>query len=355
MRIPRVSRISRIPRSTAIPRTPRRVAVTLAAVAVLTALTGCGASESGGGSGRAGITVRIPDPGNSGVLARGKKDGSLARALAKVDATVVWTGSAGPFAPAAQALNADQLDIATGSITSGLTSLAQNPGFAFFTATAPDPVGEGILVRNGSGVDSVKDLVGRKVAVNQGGTGEYLLLKALAKAGIPADKVERVALRPDQTAAVFNTGKVDAWAVWSTYSVAELGRGGAHFVADGRAVGSDNYSLTAVRSAFADRHPEVVTALYRYLHDGSVKEKRDPAGFLNVTTDAGPQALTGAARRVQIAFTRQGGTVEPITDADVRRFKDVARFYAEQKVTRAEVDIAAHVIDVRKLAAGKAS
>ncbi|MGG2461120.1 NrtA/SsuA/CpmA family ABC transporter substrate-binding protein [Streptomyces sp. RGM 3693] len=349
MRIPDIPRIRRVP------RTPRCVSMALAAVAVLAVVTGCGASGADADSGRSGITIRIPDPGNSGVLARGKKDGSLAKALAKVNATVVWTGSAGPLAPAAQALNADQLDIATGSITSGLTSLAQTPGFAFFTATAPDPVGEGILVRNGSGINSVQDLVGKKVAVNQGGTGEYLLLKALAKAGVPADKVERVSLRPDQTAAVFNTGKVDAWAVWSTYSVAELGRGSAHFIADGRAVDSDNYSLTAVRSAFADRHPEVVTALYRYLHDGSVQEKRDPAGFLNVTTDAGPQALTGAAKRTQIAFTRQGGTVEPITDADVKRFKDVARFYAEQKVTRAEVDIAAHVIDVRKLAAGKAS
>lgn len=35
-------------------------------------------------------------------------------------------------------MNADQLDIATGSITSGITSLAQRPGFKFFTAVDPD-------------------------------------------------------------------------------------------------------------------------------------------------------------------------------------------------------------------------
>lgn len=245
-------------------------------------------------------------PGNAGVLARGKKDGSLAKALAEVHAEVAWTGSAGPFAPAAQALNADQLDIATGSITSGITSLSQNAGFTFFTATVPDPVGEGILVKEDSGIDSVQGLVGRKVAVNQGGTGEYLLLKALAEEGIPAEKVERVYLRPDQTAAVFNAGKVDAWAVWATYSVAEIGGGKARFVADGTAIGSDNYSLTAVRTAFADQHPDVVKALYRYLHDGSVKEKKDPAAYLNVNTDTGPQALTGETKHVQIEFTGKG-------------------------------------------------
>ncbi|GHB75141.1 sulfonate ABC transporter substrate-binding protein [Streptomyces viridiviolaceus] len=331
-------------------RIPGLTHAAVAVTAALALLTGCGTSQADTAAGRpATVTVRIPDPGNAGVLARGKKDGSLAKALAEVHAEVAWTGSAGPFAPAAQALNADQLDIATGSITSGITSLSQNAGFTFFTATAPDPVGEGILVKEDSGIDSVQDLVGRKVAVNQGGTGEYLLLKALAEEGIPAEKVERVYLRPDQTAAVFNAGKVDAWAVWATYSVAEIGGGKARFVVDGKAIGSDNYSLTAVRTAFADQHPDVVKALYQYLHDGSVKEKKDPAAYLNVNTDAGPQALTGETKRVQIEFTGKGGTVEPITDADIERFEAVARFYAEQKVTRTEVDIAGHVLDVTKL------
>ncbi|MFD7496017.1 NrtA/SsuA/CpmA family ABC transporter substrate-binding protein [Streptomyces sp. NPDC059832] len=327
------------------------VAPALLTATALLALTACGSSEAAGGEGGAKGTVdiRIPDPGNSGVLALGKKDGSLDRALAEAGAKVRWTGSAGPFAPAAQAMNADQLDIATGSITSGITSLAQRPGFKFFTAVDPDAAGEGILVRNGSPIASVKDLVGRKVAVNQGGTGEYLLLKALAKAGIPAGKVDRVYLRPDQTAAVFNAGKVDAWAVWATYAVAEIGSGKAHFVADGAAIGSDNYSLNAVRTGFAEQHPGIVKALYQYLHDASAKEKQDPAAYLNVFTDVGPTAVTGRAKEVQTGFTRKGGTVDPIGPEDIKRFEDVAGFYAEQKVTTDKVDVAAHLLDIEKL------
>ncbi|MFE3680995.1 NrtA/SsuA/CpmA family ABC transporter substrate-binding protein [Streptomyces griseus] len=328
-------------------------AALLTATALL-ALSACGTSEAdstgsrGSGSGQT-VEVRIPDPGNSGVLALGKKDGSLDKALGKVGAKVKWTGSAGPFAPAAQAMNADQLDIATGSITSGITSLAQRPGFRFFTAVDPDAAGEGILVRDGSGIESVADLVGKKVAVNQGGTGEYLLLKALAKAKIPAGKVERVYLRPDQTAAVLNAGQVDAWAVWATYAVAEIGSGKAHFVADGAAIGSDNYSLNAVRTGFAEEHPEVVRALYDYLHEASAKERKDPAAYLNVFTDVGPTAVTGRAKQVQTEITAQGGTVDPIGPEDIARFEAVAAFYAEQKVTRRKVDVAAHLLDVEKL------
>ncbi|WP_309302883.1 NrtA/SsuA/CpmA family ABC transporter substrate-binding protein [Streptomyces sp. PT12] len=266
------------------------------------------------------MTVRVPDPGNSGALALGKRDGSLERALAGVGAEVAWTGSAGPFAPATQSLNADQLDIATGSITSGITALSQNPRFSFFTATAPDPAGEGILVRDGSGMESIDDLVGRKVAVNEGGTGEYLLLKALEQEGIAPGEAERVYLRPDQTGAVFTAGQVDAWAVWAAYSVAEIGGGEAHFLVDGEDIASDNYSLTAVRTEFAEEHPDVVRAPYAYLHEASARQREDPEAFPNVNTEVGPQALTGDAPRGQVEFAAQGGTVEPITDADIERF-----------------------------------
>ncbi|MYW31456.1 NrtA/SsuA/CpmA family ABC transporter substrate-binding protein [Streptomyces sp. SID2119] len=336
------------------PRLRTTVPTALLAAAALLALSACSISDDSNGSAPAGssgktVDVRIPDPGNSGVLALGKKDGSLDKALGKVGARVRWTGSAGPFAPAAQAMNADQLDIATGSITSGITSLSQRPGFKFFTAVDPDAKGEGILVRDGSGIESVADLVGRKVAVNQGGTGEYLLLKALAKEKIPAGKVERVYLRPDQTAAVFNAGQVDAWAVWATYAVAEIGGGKAHFLADGEAIGSDNYSLNAVRTGFAEQHPAVVRALYDYLHTASVKEKKGPAAYLNVFTDVGPTAVTGKAKEVQTEITAKSGTVDPIGPEDIARFESVAAFYAEQKVTKEKVDVAAHLLDVEKL------
>ncbi|MFD8061513.1 NrtA/SsuA/CpmA family ABC transporter substrate-binding protein [Streptomyces cyaneofuscatus] len=336
------------------PRLRTTVPTALLAAAALLALSACSTSDDSNGSAPASssgktVDVRIPDPGNSGVLALGKKDGSLDKALGKVGARVRWTGSAGPFAPAAQAMNADQLDIATGSITSGITSLSQRPGFKFFTAVDPDAKGEGILVRDGSGIESVADLVGRKVAVNQGGTGEYLLLKALAKEKIPAGKVERVYLRPDQTAAVFNAGQVDAWAVWATYAVAEIGGGKAHFLADGEAIGSDNYSLNAVRTGFAEQHPAVVRALYDYLHTASVKEKKGPAAYLNVFTDVGPTAVTGKAKEVQTEITAKSGTVDPIGLEDIARFESVAAFYAEQKVTKEKVDVAAHLLDVEKL------
>ncbi|MGW2548249.1 ABC transporter substrate-binding protein [Kitasatospora sp. NPDC001574] len=335
---------------------PSRLALAATALLATTALAACGSSADGAKAsadgGKAEVVLRVPDPGNNGFLALGKKDGSLDKALAAVHAKVAWTGSAGPFAPAAQALSADQLDVAQGSITSAVAALAQKPGFKLFAQTAPDGVGEGILVKNDSPVKTVQDLVGKKVAVSQGGTSEYLLLKALEKNGVPTDKVERVYLRADQTSGVFNSGQVDAWATWNTFSTPSIANSGSHFLVNGKEVGSDNYAVWAVRNGFSDKHPEVVRAFYTYLHDNGLKEKADPAAYLNVFTDSGPTAVTPAEKEVAVNVGRQGATADVIGDADITRFGTVAKFFADQKVTKEQVDVKPYLIDISKLADG---
>jgi sulfonate transport system substrate-binding protein len=334
---------------------PRALAAGVLAVLLtaLSAVAGCGGKDGTDGTAKAAgaagdgtVTIRIPDPGNSGVLALGKKDGSLARALAAVHAKVAWTGSAGPFAPAAQELNAGKLDIAQGSITSAIAALAQKPSFKLFAQIAPDKYGEGILVRKGSPITSVQSLVGRKVAVNKGGTAEYLLLKALTRAGIPVSGVNRVYLNPAQTAPVFNSGQVDAWAVWSTYSLSELGTADAHFLVTGGQIGSQNYAVWAVRSGFADQHPEVLRALYTYLHDQSRRQIQNPAAYVNVFTTSGPQAVSGAVQRLTIANLSRGATIDPIGAANLTDFGEVAKFFAEQKITPSQVDVSQYVANL---------
>jgi len=336
----------------------RQFAVTATALGSLLGLAACGSSTSastsaaGSGASTQETVIRIPDNGDSGVLALGKKDGSLARALAAVHAKVVWTGTAGAFAPAAQELDANELDVAEGSITSATTALAQSPGFELFAAVAPDRLGEGILVKNGSPIHSIQDLVGRKVAVWHGGTSEYLLLKALQQNHIPADKVTRVYLEPNQAAPVFNSGQVAAWSTWATYSVPEIANAGTHFLATGGQVDSDNYAEWAVRTAFAKQHPAVVQALYQYLHDNGLKQQQDPAAYINVFTTSGPEAVSPAQKAVELPIDAADGTALPITGADLTRFHAVAQFFADQGITKGFFDVKPYVLDVASLPGG---
>lgn len=326
----------------------------LAATALLAATACGGNAEAGPASAPAGaaaaVELRLPEPGNSGVLAVAKKDGSLDRALAAVHAKVTWTSAPAGFAEAADALNSGRLDAAQGSISTGLLPLAGKPGFALFGAAEPDPIGEGILVKNNSGIKSVKDLAGRKVAVDAGGAGEYLLLQALAKYKVPAEQVQRVRLSPEQARSQFSIGEVDAWAATGESVVTELAHASAYLVTSGFGAGSDNYRVWAVRSELARQHPEVVRALYDYLHEADGKAQRDPAAYLNVFTSSGPEAVSGRAKDVRVDVGRAAAPVGPIQEADAVRLEKVAQLFAAQHVTPSVVDVRSHLLDVNSLA-----
>ncbi|MBS2535775.1 NrtA/SsuA/CpmA family ABC transporter substrate-binding protein [Catenulispora sp. NF23] len=334
----------------------RRISAVLAAAAVVAAAAACSSSKStasqdpkNGAAALAGsgsVTIRVPDPGNSGALALGKKDGSLAAALAKAGAKVEWTGTAGAFAPAAQELDGDQLDVAEGSITSAVAALAQKPGFKLFAAVAPDKTGEGILVKDGSGINSVADLAGKKVVVWHGGSSEYLLLKALTQNHVPVGSVQRVYLQPNQSAAVLHSGQVDAWSTWATFSISERANAGEHFLVTAGDIGSQNYAVWAVRNEFASKHPAVVKAFYDYLHQAEAEQVQNPEAYINVFRTSGPDAVSGKEKDLTVQDYQAGSPTSPITAADLANFKEVAQFFADQKVTPGVVDLAPNVIDV---------
>ncbi|WP_409179556.1 NrtA/SsuA/CpmA family ABC transporter substrate-binding protein [Amycolatopsis sp. VS8301801F10] len=323
----------------------RSLALAAAAVLAFAGVAACSSSAADAGT----VKVRIPDDSNSGLLAVGRKDGSLAAALAKVHASVEWTGTAGPFAPAAQQLDANALDFASGSITSATAALAQNPGFKLFSATQPDKLGEGILVKNDSPIKNVRDLAGKKVAVWHGGTSEYLLLQALRQANVPIDSVQRVYLQPGQVAPLFASGQVDAWSTWAQFSVPRLADGGARFLVTGGQVGSENYAVWAVRTGFAEQHPEIVRALYDYLRGAGQRQQQDPGAFLNVKTTTGPEALSPEQKKVAESINKALTPTSPIGAAELDRFHNVARFFAEQHITNGFFDVKPYVIDVNSL------
>lgn len=73
---------------------------------------------------------------------------------------------------------------------------------------------EGLVVRNGSGVNEIKDLVGKKVATPFVSTSHYSLLFVLNNAKIDPTKVNVLNLQPPEIAAAFARGDIDGAYVW---------------------------------------------------------------------------------------------------------------------------------------------
>ena len=73
---------------------------------------------------------------------------------------------------------------------------------------------EALIVRNGSGIDSLKDLIGKKVATPFVSTSHYQLLVGLKLAGVDPKGVNVLNLRPPEIAAAWQRGDIDAAFIW---------------------------------------------------------------------------------------------------------------------------------------------
>ena len=73
---------------------------------------------------------------------------------------------------------------------------------------------EALVVRNGSGINSLKDLTGKKVATPFVSTSHYQLLVGLKLAGVDPKGVNVLNLRPPEIAAAWERGDIDAAFIW---------------------------------------------------------------------------------------------------------------------------------------------
>lgn len=150
-----------------------------------------------------------------GIIPIARQRGELERQLATQNIKVEWSGPFDRCATLLNVLNGNRADIGGCGDIPSISGIAAGQPLSIGSLQRPNPgsLANGILVRGDSPIRKPADLVGKKVAVNQGGAGEYLLLKVLEKENIPSYNVQRVYLSPNDAAPALYQGSVDAWAV----------------------------------------------------------------------------------------------------------------------------------------------
>jgi sulfonate transport system substrate-binding protein len=156
--------------------------------------------------------------------------------------SVAWTVfPAGP--PLLQGLDAGTVDICqTGEV---LPVFAQADGvpLVYVGVEPPAPRGVAILVPEGSPLQSVAALRGKRIAVTNGSSAHYLLVRALAQDGLTPDDVEPAFLTPSAARAAFERGEVDAWATWDPFLAAGEEATQARILRDGSGLADDDPEL----------------------------------------------------------------------------------------------------------------
>lgn len=155
---------------------------------------------------------------------------------------------------------------------------------------------EALVVRDGAGISTPKDLVGKKVGVPFVSTTHYSLLAALKHWGIDPKSVEILNLRPPEIAAAWARGDIDAAYVWDP-ALGKIKETGKLLVtsADVAKWGAPTFDAWIVRKDFAEKHPDIVEGFTRVTGAAYADYLKNPGAWSATSSEAEKIArLTGA-------------------------------------------------------------
>ena len=125
---------------------------------------------------------------------------------------------------------------------------------------------EALIVRNGSGINSVKDLKGKKVATPFVSTAHYQLMAVMKVDGVDAKGVNVMNLRPPEIAAAWERGDIDAAFIWDP--VLSKIKGNGKVIESSKTIGAKGYPTfdgLIVNAKWAAEHEGFMVALVKVL------------------------------------------------------------------------------------------
>ncbi len=147
---------------------------------------------------------------------------------------------------------------------------------AFILDVAGD--NEALVARNGTGIESIADLKGKRVATPFASTAHYSLLAALAQHGLSAKDVQLVDLQPQAILAAWERGDIAAAYSWLP-TLEQLEKNGKVLITSRELAdkGKPTLDLAAVSNSFAKDNAKVVD-VWRQQQARALSEiKDDPA------------------------------------------------------------------------------
>lgn len=271
-----------------------------------------------------------------------RDNGALEKELATLGVKVTWLGPFPAAAPAYEALNGGSLDLTSGSSTAFVTAIAGGAPMSMFGYQPMPASGEGIVVKRESDIHSVSDLKGKKVAVNRGGTGEYLLSRALQTAGVDEASVQKAYLLPTDSGSAFSTGHIDAWATWDPYLAMAINNYDGRLLVNGQQLGSENAAGYFIRKDFLANHPEVVKAVLKVLLESNAWAREHPLEAGRIWARQMGNQNDDVARQLGETNTSPLYGVGPEQEEHIRH---IGTWYVQQGIIKREPDVSQFVVD----------
>lgn len=252
-----------------------------------------------------------------------KSKGSLEKALGPLGYKVTWTEfPAGP--QLLEAINVGAIDFGNTGEAPPIFAQAAGAPLIYVAHEPPAPLGEAIVVPKDSPIKTVADLKGKKVALNKGSNVQYLLVKALAKAGVAYTDIQPHFLTPADARAAFEKGAVDAWAIWDPFLASAEAAIGARQLADGSGLVA-NHQFYFGSKSFVDAHSKALDILIAELSSVDAWAKGDISA---VAAQLSPSVGIPASV-LEVALKRSSFGIRPLDAGVIAEQQKVADVFKE--------------------------
>ncbi|MFQ6573524.1 taurine ABC transporter substrate-binding protein [Pseudomonas sp. UM16] len=211
---------------------------------------------------------------------------------------------------------------------------------------------EALVARDGAGINSPQDLIGKKIAVPFVSTGHYSLLAALKQWNIDPAKVQILNLAPPAIIAAWKRGDIDATYVWDP-ALGVAKENGKVLITSGELAdkGAPTFDAWIVRKDFAAKHPEIVKAFAKVTLDAYADYRKDPQAWLANQSNVDKLVKLSGAKASDIPGLLQGNVFPLAADQvaalgapTTQAITDTATFLKEQgKVDAVLPDYAPYV------------
>jgi aliphatic sulfonates family ABC transporter substrate-binding protein len=262
-----------------------------------------------------------------------KQQGLLEKRLAAQGVTVQWVEfQSGP--PLIEALNAGAIDFGYTGDTPPLFAQAAGVNFVYVASIPAPGASNAILVRKDSGIKTLADLRGKRIAFVKGSSAHNVLVQVLAKAGIPYGDVQPVYLSAADAGAAFRSGSVDAWSIWDPFYAVAQRDPNTRVLTDAQGVAPSNSFFLASRD-YAAANPEVIKAIIEETRHAWRWAEGHQAELAQVLSEASGVDLDAE----KVAAARGNYEIAYLTPAVVNQQQAIADTFAKLGLLPHPIDI----------------
>ncbi len=218
-----------------------------------------------------------------------------------------------------EALSVGSLDFGFTGDTPPVFAQAAGKDIWYVGLEPPKPASSAILVPPGSAIRTLADLKGRRVGFQKGSSSHYLVVRALASAGLQWSDITPLYLAPSDARAAFEKGALDAWGIWDPYYAAAEIDGHARVLATGKGLSSNNSFYLGSRGL--TQRPALVKGLFAALSQADAWTRANLPETARFLSEATGVPLAGTIRFLD---RRTSGPVTVLRLADIADQQRVA-------------------------------